>query len=162
MAGGGTSGGLGLLPEAQLEVRALPVRWLSTSVFGRWSPWAAVVRAPEGQARVRLLSAGLSLDARVSRSSLELGVGLGASVVAATMSGQAEAPWGGRQDTVLVPAAQMQGAAGLRISPRISAELRGFFGTTAPRVGVRFDGRTAASFGQPFVGASLGFGVGIF
>jgi hypothetical protein len=159
---GATSGGLGALPDVQLEMRAFPVRWLSTSAFGKWSPVAAQVDATEGQANVRLLAGGVLIDAYPLRRELIVNVGLGAMLVSASMAGRAEAPWGGREDSVLVPAGMLQAGAALRLSPRVSAELRGFVGACSPRVGVRFAGRTVADYGQPFFGASLGVGVGVF
>jgi hypothetical protein len=83
-------------------------------------------------------------------------------LVSASMAGRAEAPWGGREDSVLVPAGMLETGAAWRLSPRVSAELRGFIGVCSPRVGVRFAGRTVADYGQPFIGASLGVGVGVF
>ena len=62
----------------------------------------------------------------------------------------------------LVPAGMLETGAGLRLAPRVSAELRGFVGACSPRVGVRFDGHSVAHYGQPFFGASLGVAVGIF
>jgi hypothetical protein len=159
---GATSGGLGVLPDVQLELRAFPVRWLSTSAFGKWSPVAADVTAPQGEASVRLLSGGLLIDAYPWRSELVVNVGLGAMLVSAEMTGRASAPWSGERDSVLVPAGMLQTGAALRLSPRVSAELRAFVGACAPRVGVRFANRTVADYGQPFVGASLGAAIGVF
>jgi hypothetical protein len=159
---GATSGGLGPLPDVQLEMRAFPVRWLSTSAFGKWSPVAAQVDSTEGEANVRLLAGGVLIDAYPLRRELVVNVGLGAMLVSASMAGRAEAPWGGREDSVLVPAGMLETGAAWRLSPRVSAELRGFIGVCSPRVGVRFAGRTVADYGQPFIGASLGVGVGVF
>jgi hypothetical protein len=89
-------------------------------------------------------------------------VGLGAMLVSTEMEGRAEPPWGGREDTVLVPAGLVEAGAALRLGPRTSAELQGFAGVCSPRVGVRFGGRTVADFGQPLFGASLGLAVGVF
>jgi hypothetical protein len=91
-----------------------------------------------------------------------LNVGLGAMLVSASMTGRASPPWGGEHDAVLVPAAMLETGAALRISPRVSAELRAFVGACAPRVGVRFAEETVAHYGQPFIGATLGVGVGVF
>lgn len=159
---GATSGGLGILPSVQLELRAFPVRWLSTSAWGRWSPLAAHVSAREGQANVRLLEAGVLIDAYPLRRQWAVNVGLGAMLVSASMAGRASAPWGGRQDAVLVPAGLFEAGAALRLGPRVSAELRAFVGACAPRIGVRFAGHTVADYGRPFVGASLGAAVGVF
>jgi hypothetical protein len=159
---GASSGGLGVLPEAQLELRAFPVPWLSTSAFGKWSPIAAEVKAQQAEADVRLLTGGVLIDAYPLRRRLVLNVGLGAMLVSASMAGRASAPWGGVHDSVLVPAAMFETGAALRLSPRVSAELRAFVGACAPRVGVRFGGKTVADYGQPFFGASLGVGVGVF
>jgi hypothetical protein len=159
---GVTSGGLGAVPEAQLALRAFPVRWLSTSAFGRWSPLGAEVKARQGQADVRLLTGGVLIDVYPLRRRLIVNVGLGAMLVSASMVGRASAPWGGQRDSVLVPAALLETGAAWRVSPRVSAELQAFVGACAPRVGVRFGGETVAHYGQPFLGASLGFGVGLF
>ena len=91
-----------------------------------------------------------------------LKAGVGAMLVSAEMSGRAERPFGGRDVSVLVPAGLVQGGAALRLGPRASLELQGFVGVCSPRVGVRIDGRSVASFGQPFSGASLGLAVGVF
>ena len=158
---GATSGGLGVLPNVQLELRAFPVPWLSTGAFGRWSPLAAEVHAREGEANVRLLEGGVLIDAYPLRRPLLVNVGLGAMLVSASMAGRASAPWGGRQDAVLVPAGIVETGAALRLGPRVSAELRVFVGACAPRIGVRFAGHTVADYGQPFIGASLGVAVGV-
>jgi hypothetical protein len=159
---GATSGGVGALPEAQLALRAFPVRWLSTSAFGKWTPWAADVKARQGQADVRLLTGGVLIDVYPLRRRLVVNVGLGAMLVSASMVGRASAPWGGQRDSVLVPAALLETGAAWRVSPRVSAELQAFVGACAPRVGVRFAGQSVAHYGQPFFGASLGFGFGLF
>jgi hypothetical protein len=160
---GATSGGLGVLPDAQLELRAFPVRWLSTSAFGKWSPVAAEVNASQGQANVKLLQGGVLIDIYPVRRELSVNVGLGAMLVSATMLGHAAAlPFDGHQDSVLVPAGMFEAGAGLRLAPRVSAELRGFVGACSPRIGVRFDGQKVAHYGQPFFGASLGVSVGVF
>ena len=160
---GATSGGLGALPDAQLELRAFPVRWLSTSAFGKWSPVAAEVNASQGQAKVKLLQGGVLIDIYPVRRELAVNVGLGAMLVSATMLGHAAAPaFDGREDSVLVPAGMFEAGAGLRLAPRVSAELRGFVGACSPRIGMRFDGQKVAHYGQLFFGASLGVSVGVF
>jgi hypothetical protein len=159
---GATSGGLGVMPDLQLEVRAFPVSWLSTSAFGKLSPIAAEVSAPEGEADVRLLAGGVLIDAYPVRREVIVKLGVGAMLVSASMAGEASAPWGGRKDSVLVAAAMFETGTALRLSPRVTAELRGFVGACSPRVAVRFAGRTVADFGQPFFGASLGLAVGVF
>ena len=159
---GATSGGLGVMPDLQLEVRAFPASWLSTSAFGKLSPIAAEVTAREGEAEVRLLAGGVLIDVYPLRRELIVSLGVGAMLVNASMVGQASAPWGGRKDSVLVPAAMFETGASLRLSPRVNAELRGFIGACSPGVAVRFAGRNVADFGQPFFGASLGLAVGVF
>ena len=159
---GASSGGLGLMPEVQLELRAFPVRWLSTSAFGKWSPFAAELRTPQAAADVRLLTGGVLIDVYPVRNRLMVNVGLGAMLVSASMAGSAAPPYSGERDAVLVPAAMLESGAAWRLSPRVSAELRAFVGACAPRVGVRFGGQTVAHYGQPFMGASLGVGVGVF
>ena len=159
---GATSGGLGLLPDLQLELRAFPVAWLSTSAFGRWSPIAAEVSSREGESKVRLLGGGVLIDVYPVRRQLVVNVGLGVMLVSAGMAGHATMPYAGRDDSVLVPAGMFQSGAALRLSPRVSAELRGFVGACSPRIGVRFAGHTVAEYGQPFFGASIGLGVGVF
>ena len=161
-AAGATSGGLGVMPDVQLELRAFPVPWLSTSAFGKLSPLAAEVHAREGEADVRLFSGGVLIDAYPLHRDLMVKLGVGAMLVSASMSGQAAAPWGGRKDSVLVAAAMFETGAGLRLAPRVTAELRGFVGACSPRVAVRFAGRTVADFGQPLFGASLGLAIGVF
>lgn len=159
---GASSGGLGVMPELGLEVRAFPVRWLSTSAFGRFSLGAARVTAAEGSADVRLLSGGLSIDAYPVRGDVSVSVGVGALLVDAEMSGRAPAPWRGQDVAVLVPGAFFGTGAALRLTPRVSAEVRGFVGACSPRVAVRIAERKAADFGQPLVGASVGVAVGVF
>jgi hypothetical protein len=159
---GGTSGGLGLVPDLQLELRAFPVAWLSTSAFGKWSPLAAEVSSPDAEAKVRLLAGGVLIDVYPVRRRLVVNVGLGAMLVRAGMTGHASAPYTGRDDSVLVSAGMFESGAALRLSPRVSAELRGFVGACSPRIGVRFADHTVAEYGQPFFGASLGLGVGVF
>jgi hypothetical protein len=157
-----TSGGLGAVPDASLEVRAFPVRWLSTSAFGKLSLGAAKVRDPAAEADVRLLQGGVLIDAYPVRGDLVVMGGLGAMLVNAAMSGRASAPLSGRTDSVLVPAGMFEAGAGLRLSTRVTVELRGFVGACSPRIGVRFAGRNVAQFGQPLFGASLGLAVGVF
>jgi hypothetical protein len=108
------------------------------------------------------MAGGVLIDAYPLRDPVLLKAGLGAMLVSAEMSGRAERPWGGREDSVLVPAALVEAGAALRLGPRASLELQGFVGVCSPRVGVRIDGRSVANFGQPFSGASLGLAVGVF
>lgn len=159
---GGTSGGLGLVPDAQLEIRAFPVLWLSTSAFAKLSVLAAEVREAEGDTDVRLLSGGVLIDLYPLRRQLVAKVGVGALLVNAQMSGSASGSWLGVEDSVLVPAGLLQMGAAYRLSPRVSAELVGFVGVCAPRIGVRFAGRSVAQYGQPFFGGSIGMAVGVF
>ena len=160
---GATSGGLGALPDVQLELRAFPVSFVSTSAFGKWSPIAANVKAREGQADVRLLAGGVLIDAYPLKArDVSLNVGVGAMLVSASMAGRGTSPWGGRDDSVLVPAGMFESGVAYRFSPRVSAELRGFVGSCSPRIGVRFSGRKIADFGPAFAGASLGLAVGVF
>jgi hypothetical protein len=159
---GGSSGGLGLMPDLQLELRVFPVRWLSTSAFGKLSPVPARVNATEGSADVRLFAAGLLIDAYPLRGDVELRVGLGAMLLNAAMSGRASPPWRGQDVSVLVPAGIFESAVAWPVSRRVSVELRGFVGISAPRVVVRVAGQRVADFGQPFLGASLGVAVGVF
>jgi hypothetical protein len=56
----------------------------------------------------------------------------------------------------------LHSGAALRLSPRVLAELRGFVGACAPRIGVRFADRTVAHYGQPFFGVSVGAAIGVF
>jgi hypothetical protein len=159
---GATSGGLGLVPDVQLEIRAFPVRWLSTSAFAKLSVLPARVRDAEGDTDVRLFSGGVLIDVYPLRRQLVAKVGVGALLVNAQMSGSASGAWLGVDDSVLVPAGLLEAGAAYRLSPRISAELVGFVGVCAPRVGVRFAGRSVAQYGRPFFGASLGMAIGVF
>jgi hypothetical protein len=160
---GGTSGGLGVQPDIQLELRAFPVSFLSTGAFAKWSPLAADVDAREGEADVRLLSGGVLIDAYPLRGpDFSANLGVGVMLVSASMTGRAAAPWGGRTDSVLVPAGMFESGIAYRLSPRVSAELRGFVGACSPRIAVRFAGRNVADFGQPLFGASFGVAVGVF
>lgn len=158
---GAESGGVGLLPEAQLELRAFPAPWLSTSAFGKLS-LPSQVSAPEGRADVRLLAGGLLIDAYPVLRPVVVNVGLGAMLVDVQTAGQASSPWLGTHASVLVPGGLVQSGVGLRLSPRISAELRGFVGVCSPRVAVRIAYRTVADFGQPLLGATFGVAVGLF
>ncbi len=159
---GASSGGLGLLPELALEVRAFPVRWMSTSAFGKLSLGTARVSAPEGNADVRLLAGGLSIDAYPVRGDVSVGVGLSALLIDAEMSGSAAPPWQGKDVSVLVPGALFQTGAALRLTPRVSAEVRAFVGACSPRVAVRIADRKVEDYGQPLLGASVGVAVGVF
>jgi hypothetical protein len=159
---GVSAGGLGPLPEASLELRVFPVRWLSTSAFGKVSLRRGHVDANEGSADVRLLTGGLTVDAYPVRGKISAHVGVGVVLIDAEMSGRAAPPWLGREDSVLVPGGLLQGGATLRLTPRVSAEVRGFVGACAPRVAVRIAEQKAADYGQPFVGATLGILVGLF
>jgi hypothetical protein len=159
---GASSGGLGLMPDAGLELRAFPLDWLSTSVFGSVSPSRAHVATNEGSADVRLFAAGVSIDVYPLRRDVVLGFGLGAMLLDAAMAGRARAPWRGQDVSVLVPGAKLESVLAWPLSPRVSVELRGFVGVCSPRVVVRLAGHRAAEFGQPFVGASLGAAVGVF
>jgi hypothetical protein len=156
------SGGLGAMPEAELELRVFPARWLSTSAFGKATLAPAEVRGAEGETDVRLVSGGVLIDVYPVRREWLLKLGVGALLVSANMTGHAEGAFIGATDSVLVPAGVAQVGAGLRLSPRIAAELRGFVGVCSPRVGVNFANRSVARYGQPFVGAALGVAVGVF
>ena len=159
---GGTSGGVGFVPDAQLEIRAFPVPWLSTSAFAKVSPFAAEVSSAEGQTDVRFLSGGVLIDAYPLRDEVVIKAGVGAMLVNAAMSGRAPTPLRGKEDSVLVPAGLVDVGGALRLSSRVSAEVVGFVGLCAPRVGIRFAGRPVAHYGQPFFGASFGLAIGVF
>jgi hypothetical protein len=159
---GASSGGLGITPDAELELRVFPASWLSTSAFGRVSLLPAKVTAPEGHTDVRLFAGGVLIDAYPIRTDWRLRLGLGVMLVSAHMQGHADAPFQGGDDSVLVPAAIFEAGASFRVAPRVAAELRGFVGACTPRVGVRFAGRDVARFGQPLVGATFGVAVGVF
>lgn len=166
MALGVSNGGFGAVPDAELELRAFPVSFLSTSAFGKLSLTTAEVGAGSsaGKADVRLGSGGVLIDAYpVRRRELSLNVGVGAALVSATMHGRpADSAWSGRDASVLVAAGMFESGAAWRVSPRVSAELRGFIGACSPKIGVHFAGEHVAEYGQPFYGASLGIAVGVF
>ncbi len=159
---GASSGGLGITPDAELELRVFPVTWLSTSAFGRASLLPAEVQALEGHTDVRLLAGGVSIATYPVRSDWRLKLGVGAMLVSASMQGHAVAPFGSEPDSVLVPAATFEAGVGYRLAPHVFLELRGFAGACAPRIGVRFAGRQVARFGQPLIGATLGAAIGVF
>jgi hypothetical protein len=159
---GASAGGLGPIPEASLELRVQPASWLSTSAFGKAALTRSHVTAAEGSADVRILAGGLLIDAYPLRGNVSLNVGIGALLVDAEISGRAESPWQGQNVSVLVPAALLQAGASIRASARVSAEVRAFIGACSPRVAVRIAEQKAADFGQPFVGASAGFALGVF
>lgn len=159
---GASAGGLGLLPDAGLELRAFPVPWLSTSAFGKLSLTRAHVATEEGSADVRLLAGGLLIDAYPVRGDLSVNVGVGALLLDAEMSGRASPPWQGQKVSVLVPGALFQAGAALRLTPRVSAEVRGFVGACSPRIAVRIADQKAAELGQPLIGATAGIAVGVF
>jgi hypothetical protein len=159
---GGTSGGVGFVPDAQIEIRAFPVPWLSTSAFAKLSPFAAEVSSGEARTDVRFLSGGVLIDAYPLQDEVVVKAGVGAMLVNTEMSGRASAPFRGTEDSVLVPAGLVDVGGAVRLSSRVSAELVGFVGVCAPRVGIRFAGRPVAHYGQPFFGASLGLAIGVF
>lgn len=158
---GASSGGWGWTPDAQLELRAFPNRWLSASAFGKLS-LSTEIRAREGSADVRLFAAGLLLDAYPLRGDWSLRVGLGALLIDAAMSGRAAPPWRGQDVSVLVPGGLFETALARQLSARVSAELRGFVGVSSSRVVVRVADQRVSHFGPPFVGVSLGVAVGVF
>lgn len=159
---GTTSGGLGFVPDFQLEIRAFPASWLSTSAFGKLALAAAEVRDTEGASDVRLSSGGVLIDVYPWRDSVVVKAGVGALLVDAEMSGEASGRWVGQDDSVLVAAGLVEAGAAYRLTPRVSAEVVGFAGVCSPRVGVRFEGRSVAHYGQPFFGLSVGVAVGVF
>ncbi|HVY27337.1 MAG TPA: hypothetical protein VHB79_12350 [Polyangiaceae bacterium] len=161
---GVASGGLGAVPEAALELRAFPARFVSTSAFGKWSLSPANVRSDVGSADVRLVSGGVLIDAYPWRArDFALKAGLGALLVNASMSGHAADSAGkGREVSVLVAAGMFETGVTLRVAPRVAAEVSGFVGACSPRVGVHFEGQPVADYGQPFFGGSLGVAIGVF
>ena len=102
------------------------------------------------------------IDVYPLRESVVLKAGVGALLVDAEMSGEASGAWVGQEDSVLVAAALVEAGAAYRLSPSVSAEVVGFAGMCSPRVGVRFEGRSVANYGQPFLGLSVGLAVGVF
>jgi hypothetical protein len=163
---GVSSGGFGAVPDAELELRAFPARFLSTSAFGKLSLTTAEVGAGNsaGKADVRLISGGVLIDVYpVRRRELSLKLGAGAALVSAGMHGRpADSAWTGRDASVLVAAGMFESGAAWRLSPRVSAELRGFIGACSPKIGVHFSGEHVAEYGQPFYGGSLGIAFGVF
>ncbi|HEY6079969.1 MAG TPA: hypothetical protein VIW29_14245, partial [Polyangiaceae bacterium] len=123
---------------------------------------AAEVSDAEGEARVRLLSVGVVFDAYPVDGKVSFKVGLGVQLVNASMTGQAEPPWAGQDDSVLVAAGVARTGVALRLSGRVRAELSAFAGVCSPRIAVRVAGRNVADFGQPFIGGSLGLAWGVF
>jgi hypothetical protein len=161
---GVSGGGLGLQPDVMLELRAFPARIVSASAFGRLTLKPASVDASEASADVRFISVGLALDAHPVRTrAFSLATGVSLALVHAGMSGRAARQgWEPREDSVLVPAGTLDARVASEIAPNVSAELRGFFGACAPRIGVHFAGHSVADYGQPLFGGSLGLAFGVF
>ncbi len=158
---GVTQGGLGFNPDAQLELRAFAFPWLSTSAVAKLSLAPQELREPEGETDVRVQAGGLLIDVYPVRGEWTLKVGVGALLVNAGMVGESGGSWRGEEVSVLVPAGIVDAGGALRLSSRVSLELTGFIGVCAPRIGIKFAGRTVAHYGRPFYGGALGLGVGL-
>jgi hypothetical protein len=157
--GGATSaGGLAATSISHIGLRFEPsARW-SASGFARLPLAAQSVSNYRGRAEVNVRLFGAELGWVVMRGrALNLELGLGASVVSATVRGSAStAADRGRSETLWGGC----GFAGLGAAWRLTSWMRVraevLVGASAPRPIVRFDGQTVASWGRPFSMGTFG------
>ncbi|HEY5961704.1 MAG TPA: hypothetical protein VIV60_34330, partial [Polyangiaceae bacterium] len=115
---------------------------------------------PEGQANVSTYLLGSSAEASWLNTAFASGAaGLGASVLLTDMSGQANLGYAGATDTVITVAPVVYLKLRARITPTWSAFASVLSGASVPEVRVKFDDRSVASWGQPFVLVTLGIDV---
>jgi hypothetical protein len=151
-----SAGGMGAIPSASLGVRLAPTtRWallgLVTLPLG-----SASVQSSEGRADVQPALAGLAAQLRTSGDRWSLALGPGVGVLWVDMLGdQAEPSYRGRSDRVTA----LAGFADLSLCGRLFEGVgvcsTVWFGSSLPRVAVRFVDHDVATWGRPFAVAAL-------
>jgi hypothetical protein len=149
-------GGLGPFPLVELGVRLeLSEDWsVCLNGFVPLSP--QTVAAAEGEAEVAstLVSGTLELDWFRS-SSVELRSGMGAGVTVTTMAGKARPDFRAAEDTVTTFAPLLRSSLHVSIGRWLRLRSGVVVGATFPEVRVAFASHEVASWGRPFVLASV-------
>jgi hypothetical protein len=149
-------GGLAPLAVVDLGLRLELARVWSLSAIGVLPVSRQVVRGTEGEAVVASYVVGGLVElewATFHFGGLRSGLGVGATITA--MSGRASSGFAGRDDTVsvLTPLGRTSFHANLGSWLRLRTAIA--IGAALPPVRVDFDSREAASWGNPFVVASV-------
>jgi hypothetical protein len=149
-------GGLG--PELVLEA-GLRLELRESLAFGLGAriPLAEqALSGPEGQADIATWTFGGTLELEWGTSSIGgFRSGIGASAASTTMSGDAESGFAGASDTVTTFAPELRTAFHVHMGPAFDLRAGVALGATIPQVEVAFGEREAATWGRPFVAASL-------
>jgi len=149
------TGHLWLIPA----LRALD--WLEVELSLVFPLGPATVEEAEGSADVHigLATAGVRFLPWRERWRLRPSLSLGVGAILVHMQGTAAAGYEDGEDWVASFAGAAGGGLSLRLPWRLWVQLDALVGVALPRPAVGFAGRTAATWGQPFVNVNLGLGV---
>jgi hypothetical protein len=156
IAGQVSAGGVGPVPSALLDVRAVPSSKLSLIGFVTLPLSAAHVQTTEGGASLEPALAGVAPQLRTSGEHWTLALGAGIGVLWVDMRGDhATTSYVARTDRVTAFAGFGDIALCRRLFEGIGlcGDLR--FGSAMPRVAVRFADREVATWGRPFATGAL-------
>jgi hypothetical protein len=146
---------------ARVGLHFEPVRFLSVALSGAWQPLTHDLHEPEGSASVRIAYLTLGADLLLERDPLSFGLGPAFALVLVDMEGSAGGNYRGVHDPVWTVGPLAHAMLAYRLLGPLHLRVDGELGVTFPRVAVRFAGRDAAEWGQPFalgtVGADLKF-----
>jgi hypothetical protein len=155
-----SAGGLDASPALVFGLRAHPKSWLAVGALGAFEPQASAFSAQEGavHSRATLLGVVSDFGFGTGRTHFELGGGIALSWL--TLSGDAEAPYAGRETHSYGVAPLLRSNLSLRLAGTVSLHSELIGGISSPRVAVRFADRTVAHWGRPFGLAVIGLEVG--
>jgi hypothetical protein len=133
-----------------------PASFVSIALSGTWQPLTHDLHEPEGSASVRIAYLTLGADLVLDHDPLSWGVGPAFALVLVDMEGSAGGNYRGVRDPVWTMGPLAHTMLAYRVLGPLHLRADAEFGVTFPRVAVRFAGRDAAEWGQPFGLATLG------
>ncbi|HEX6271676.1 MAG TPA: hypothetical protein VFZ53_01485 [Polyangiaceae bacterium] len=151
-----SAGGLDPVPVVEGGARIELASWISFGATGVMPLATRSLAGPEGEARVATWMAGGTLELEWARFSFGgIRSGLGAAAAVTTMSGDAEQGFEGRSDTVTSFAPEARSALRVTLGAAFALRAGVALGVSVPEVEVVFGERAAASWGRPFLLASV-------
>jgi hypothetical protein len=153
-------GGLGPLFEALVGVRVeLAGRW-SLGALGLLPLTSQDVSGVEGSARVStFLLAGVAEVTLFRESIADLSAGIGVGATLSAMQGLPEPGYRAEDTNVAAAVGFTRISLGVRLARRWRLSARALLGSSLPQVSIRFEDREVATWGRPFLVASLGLEV---
>jgi hypothetical protein len=141
---------------ARVGLHFEPVSFLSVGLSGTWQPLTHDLHEPEGSASVRIAYLTLGADWLIERDPLSFGIGPAFAVVLVDMEGSAGGNYRGVHDPVWTVGPLAHAMLAYHLLGPLHLRADGELGVTFPSVAVRFAGRDAAEWGQPFALGTLG------